>query len=210
MISFRVSHQVQHPLHSVGVRLAAAVARDRSMPPVRRRYAGKQPSRDHIMPPTPSETSHLVQECQWTSPSPCNTAASSWPRSIALASLIIAAEVARDSLRMFWPDGRRASAHCSFVHAFRQWAEVLGHSGSVTLDDFVLPKSAHQVAGLRIIHIMYYIYACVHVCAVMSVPRHHRSARAHACTRQHSLSSRTLASSPCERQPPPVQLSKCS
>jgi hypothetical protein len=50
-----------------------------------------------------------------------------------------------DSFGMFWPDGRRASAHCSFVHAFRQWAEVLGANGTLTLDDFVLPKSSHQV-----------------------------------------------------------------
>ena len=51
----------------------------------------------------------------------------------------------RDLLCMFWSDGRRASAHCSFVHAFRQWAEILGANGTVTLDDFVLPKSSHEV-----------------------------------------------------------------
>ena len=49
------------------------------------------------------------------------------------------------SFSMFWPDGRRATAHCSFVHAFRQWAEVVGPCGTITLDDFVLPKSSHQV-----------------------------------------------------------------
>jgi hypothetical protein len=68
------------------------------------------------------------------------------------------------SLRMFWPDGRRASAHCSFVHAFRQWAEVLGRSGSLTLDDFVLPKNAHQVNSMR---------RTTFMSAAISMPRHH-------------------------------------
>jgi predicted dehydrogenase len=36
---------------------------------------------------------------------------------------------------------RIASFHCSFTHAFRQWAEIVGSKGRLTYDDLCIPRS---------------------------------------------------------------------
>lgn len=40
-----------------------------------------------------------------------------------------------------WSDGRVATFDCGFTTAQRQWLEVAGTAGFVTLDDFVIPRA---------------------------------------------------------------------
>jgi len=39
-----------------------------------------------------------------------------------------------------WSDGRVASFDCSFHHAFRQWLEISGMDGALSMDDFVIAR----------------------------------------------------------------------
>lgn len=41
---------------------------------------------------------------------------------------------------LYWPDGRRAVAHNGFNVGFTQKVRVTGSSGSLVVDDFVLPR----------------------------------------------------------------------
>ena len=46
------------------------------------------------------------------------------------------------SATLWFADGRVANFDCGFVHPFRQWMEIVGEKGAITLPDMWLPRKA--------------------------------------------------------------------
>ena len=56
------------------------------------------------------------------------------------------------SFSLEWPGGAVADCHCGFTTAFRQWVEVAGDAGTLSCDDFVLPRTSgpRSAAAFRV------------------------------------------------------------